>query len=197
MRKFKRLDAPDFLIEKWEEWGKEWERRHSENNRASFYWHQVDNEAVNHKLLPTLKAQTQDHCSFCDNYPVSPPSVDTIEHFRPKTTHPSLAYQWENLYYCCVYCQGAKQEKFDEALLRPDAIDYDFDRFFRWDFTRGPLEVNERAADEDKKRAQVTIELYRLNDRHPSLRLREQHKRSKAKDDPIDDFAYRSFVEDL
>ena len=150
---------------------------------------------VHHRLLPLLKAQVQDHCSFCDAFPVCPPSNPTIEHFRPKTRFPREAYQWENLYFCCDFCQG-KGEEFEEGLLRPDAEDYRFDRFFRWDFTTGNLEVNEQASLEDQQRATVTIALYRLNTGHPSLRRREARRRSKSPAEPLDEFAYRDFVDE-
>lgn len=194
MRKFKRGPAPALLLGKWESWGAQWEQRRAAIPGAGFHWHEVEGEPVNHKLLPALKAQVQDHCSFCDNYPICPPSLDTVEHFRPKTLFPREAYRWENLYYCCCHCQG-KGDDFDEALLRPDAEDYSFDRFFRWDYTNGTLEVNERASAEDQNRARVTRSLYRLNVGHPSLRRRELRRRSLMPNEPLDDFAYRDFVE--
>jgi len=193
MRKFHRLEAPAFLKDKWEQWGQEWEQRRAANPGVSFHWHKVEGERVNQKLLPTLKSQVQEHCSFCDLFPVSPPSNPTIEHFRPKTLFPREAYQWENLYYCCDYCQG-KGEAFDEALLRPDAEDYSFERYFRWDFTTGELKINELASPADQERAARTIQLYRLNQEHPLLRRLEAHKRSKMLGHPLDDFAYRDFV---
>jgi uncharacterized protein (TIGR02646 family) len=193
MRKFQRANQPEFLADKWEQWGQVWERRRLENPTAAFHWHRIDGEPVNHKLLPTLKAQVQDHCSFCDLFPVNPPSNPTVEHFRPKTRFPREAYQWENLYYCCDFCQG-KGEDFDESLLRPDGEDYSFERFFRWDFTTGRLIVNDQSSPADQHRAKITIDLYRLNEGHPSLRRREAHRRAKMLSDPIDDFAYRDFV---
>src|SRR6266478_7928984 len=172
MRQFERAPAPPFLAENWENWGLEWEERHATNPGTAFNWHQVDGEPVNQKLLVGLKTQTQSHCSFCDNFPVSPPSIDTIEHFRPKARYPRVAYQWANLYYCCMYCQR-KGDVFDEATLQPDAPDYRFERYFRWDHTQGTISPNELALPEDQQRAQVTIDLYRLNEGHPSLRKRE------------------------
>lgn len=180
MRRFNRLPEPEFLRGVWEIWGEEWETRKANNPKASFSWRQVDGEAVNHKLLPDLKTQTQDHCSFCDNYPVSPPSLDTIEHFRPKSKYPRESYQWTNLYYCCNACQ-LKNDDFDEAALRPDADDYEFDRYFRWDFTLGTLEINEQATPENQRRAEVTRTLYRLNVGHPQLRRRDQLMRAGSK----------------
>jgi uncharacterized protein (TIGR02646 family) len=194
MRKFQRVAEPSFLSARWEAWGLEWEQRRVDNPRTNFHWHQVDGEPVNQKMLPFLKGQTQDHCSFCDNFPVSPPSIDTIEHFRPKADYPREAYQWENLYFCCMHCQQ-KSIEFDEGLLRPDSVDYEFDRYFRWDYTLGTLEINEQASPEDKQRAEVTRRLYLLNVGHPSLRKRELRRRAQGPVDPLDDFAYRGYVD--
>ncbi len=196
MRKFQRAVEPEFLAAVWETWGLEWEQRHAANASAAFHWHQIGGERVNQKLLPTLKGQTQDHCSFCDNFPVSPPSIDTIEHFRPKALYPREAYRWTNLYFCCMHCQQ-KSDEFDEAALQPDTVDYQFDRYFRWDYTLGRMEVNEQASPEDQQRARVTIRLYRLNEGHPSLRKRELRRRTQSADDPLDDFAYRDYVASL
>jgi uncharacterized protein (TIGR02646 family) len=194
MRKFKRKPEPPFLTVNWENWGIEWEKRRLENPNTVFHWHVIDGEIVNQKLLPLLKAQTQDHCSFCDAFPVNSASVDTIEHFRPKSEFPREAYKWVNLYYCCTHCQQ-KGANFDQALLSPDAIDYQFDRYFRWDFTTGELLVNEQAALEDQTRACITITFYKLNINHPKWRKRELRKRWQGENDPLDDFAYRDFVD--
>jgi uncharacterized protein (TIGR02646 family) len=179
------------LAKRWEAWGLAWEKRLAAGGR--FHWHEVEGQPVNQRILPLLKQQTQDHCSFCDNYPVSPPSIDTIEHFRPKARYPREAYRWGNLYFACMYCQG-KGDAFDESALQPDAADYSFDRYFRWDWTRGTLEVNERASAGDQQRARATIALYRLNDGHPGWRRRELRRRARANDEPLDDFAYRDYV---
>lgn len=193
MRKFTRLPEPEFLAARWEGWGLAWEQRRAESSGAVFHWHQVEGERVNHRLLPLLKAQTQDHCSFCDNFPVSPPSLDTIDHFRPKALYPREAYRWENLYFCCTYCQQ-KTIPFDDAALCPDRVDYEFDRYFRWDYTLGTILVNEQASPEDQRRALTTIQLFRLNEGHPRLRNRELRRRAQCADDPFDDFAYRDYI---
>ena len=67
--------------------------------------------------------------------------------------------------------------------------------YFRWDHTLGTIEVNERACAEDQERARITIDLYRLNTGHPSLRRRELRRRAQAQLDPIDDFAYRDYLD--
>ncbi len=194
MRKFQRGEEPDFLAANWEAWGLSWEQRKASNPNAQFHWHKLGGEAVNHKLLPPLKNQTQDHCSFCDGFPVSPPGLDTIEHFRPKNTFPREAYHWTNLYFCCPHCQQ-KGDEFDECLLQPDSPDYEFDRFFRWDFTLGTIEVNEMASQTDQQRAVTTRNLYRLNEGHPVQRKIWAHWRLKLKEEPLDTFPYRDYIE--
>lgn len=191
MRRFQRGLEPDFLATNWENWGLAWEQLQARSGK--FSWRQWDGEAVNHRLLPTLKSQTQEHCSFCDAFPVSPPSLDTIEHFRPKSAFPREAYYWPNLYFCCMHCQQ-KGAEFDDDLLRPDAPDFDFDRYFSWDFTRGTLNPNAAATAEDQRRAEVSIRLFHLNEGHPRLRRLELEKRAGASGVPLDYFAYRHYV---
>jgi uncharacterized protein (TIGR02646 family) len=193
MRKFQRSEEPQVLAANWEKWGCEWEVRRSSDSKARFYWHRINGEPVNQLIMPALKEQTQDHCSFCDNFPISPPGIDTIEHFKPKAKYPRLAYKWDNLYYCCPYCQQ-KWAEFDELALRPDADDYEFDRYFRWDFTKGTIAPNERASPEDQARAVATINLYRLNEGHPIWRKRAFSLRITFGDSDSDIFPYRNYV---
>jgi uncharacterized protein (TIGR02646 family) len=193
MRKLNRLPCPDFLKDKWEQWGCDWAERRKTNPSASFHWHQLDNVPVNQLLLPKLREQTQDHCSFCDAFPVSPPSSPTIEHFHPKLKFPLKAYEWENLYFCCCFCQ-TKGDEFYDKLLRPDAPDYSFERYFNCNYIDGNIEVNSLASPEDQERAKVTMELYKLNVGHPRCRRLAMRERSKSLDSPLDDFAYRDFL---
>lgn len=194
MRKFERSATPEVLNGRWQQWGLDWKNRREANSGAQFHWHVVDGVAVNQTLLVPLKQQTQSHCAFCDNFPVSPPSMDTIEHLRPKALFPLEAYRWDNLYYCCMHCQ-VKGTLYDDAVVRPDSVDYTFDRYFRWDHTLGTLEVNDQASPSDQAHARLTIEYHRLNVGHPSLRKRELIRRARCQDQPLDDFAYRGYVE--
>ena len=194
MRKFVRGPEPEFLTAHGEAWGIDWEKRRARNLGTAWTWHQVGGVSVNRLLIAPLKQQTQEHCAFCDAYPFCPPSDETIEHFRPKAQFPREAYHWPNLYLCCRYCQQ-KEGSYSDDMLRPDAADYQFDRYFHWDFTCGMLKVNPQAVAEDQRRAANTIRYFRLNEGHPLLRLREQRKRMKDPEEAVEDFAYRHFLE--
>lgn len=91
-------------------------------------------------------------------------------------------------------CQQ-KSDDFDEDALQPDVADYEFDRYFRWDYTRGTIEINELASPADQHRAAATIKLYKLNEGHPSLRKRELRKRAQGPQDLLDDLGCRNFIE--
>lgn len=195
MRKFTRLAEPGYLVDKWEAWGLDWEERRARNIGANWHWHQIENVALDHRLRVPLKEQTQGHCSFCDAFPVSPPSVDTIEHFRPKAEFPREAYQWSNLYYCCCFCQR-KGCAFSELALRPDAPDYEFGRYFLWNYTTGEIEVNPQASEPDQERARFTIVYFRLNEEHPTCRRQAQHWYAGYSADELENVPYRHFLEE-
>ena len=194
MRKFQRAPEPAFLAEHWERWGLEWEAGRSKTPKPAWSWREYEKTPVNQLLLKYLKPQTQAHCSFCDAFPVSPPSDDTIEHFRPKADYRTEAYRWSNLYFCCRFCQR-KEGQFDEAVLRPDAEDYQFDRYFLWDYTLGEIKVNPAATPAEQRRAEITIRYFRLNVEHPSLRKRELRRRMKDATELLEDCPYRDFID--
>ncbi len=196
MRRQFRAEPPDFLLNRWQQWGENWEANLKDAAPTGWNWRQVGNVRVNHRLLPLLKAQAQDHCSFCDAFPVSPPSNETIEHFRPKSRFPRQAWEWENLFFCCDFCQTQKGERWEEALLKPDEPDYAFERYFMSDYTNGELLVRPDLSPTETERAHCTIEIYALNDpRHCVERLRQQEWRSLLPDHDIDSFAYRDFLQ--
>jgi uncharacterized protein (TIGR02646 family) len=178
MMKIERLPAPDFLLEKFENWGIRFENRRNENPNAVFFWTQHEGTRINILLLPILMLMTQEHCSFCDGFPIETVSSNSIEHFKPKSAFPLLAYYWENLFYCCSKCQESKLEDFDEKLLKPDVANYLFEYYFQYDTETGNIIPNPDRMKNDLQRAEKTIELYGLN----------LHGRSKARKRTIGQF---------
>lgn len=163
--KLHRPDPPDWLTAKYERWGFEYERKKTANPSYKFAWRMYQRVRINVHLLPLLIEMTSDHCSFCDGYPMRSFGGNSIEHFKPKSNpmYYRLAYQWENLFLSCPVCQEKKHEDFDDALLKPDEIDYDFSRYFVIDLVTGIINPNPAATVEEKKRARTTIEMYGLN----------------------------------
>ncbi len=199
MMKIERFPAPVFLVEKSEKWGIRYKERRDENAAALFSWTQHKNQRVNLLLLPILMKMTSisgrienAHCSFCDGFPVEPVSANSIEHFRPKTLFPLLAYTWENLFYCCSKCQESKLENFDEKLLKPDVSDYSFEYYFQYDTKTGEIIPNPDRSEIETLRAEKTIELYGLNEHgRPNARKRTIRQFIDSNNPIIDEFPYR------
>jgi uncharacterized protein (TIGR02646 family) len=145
--------------------------RRAADPSAEFWWP----KQVNQRLLPELLAMTQAHCAYCDGWPMDATGQPTIDHFRPKSRYPHLAFAWGNLFPSCDRCQGSngKGDEWNEALLKPDDLDYSFERYFVYDMVSGWLEPNPAASAPDYERALVTIDLLGLNEGgRPALRKR-------------------------
>jgi uncharacterized protein (TIGR02646 family) len=192
MEKVNRTDAPAWLAAKWEVWGREWEEKFRTTEKASaFSWRRYQNKGRT-ELAADLSAMTQHHCSFCDAHPMGSRIKETIEHFKPKSKFPLLAYQWENLFICCGICQE-KGDEFHDMLLKPDVKNYDFDDYFDIDWVTGKLMPNAMATPDNRARAELTIKLYKLNEYgKPDDRLLELAKFSDENN--IDQYSYRFFL---
>ncbi len=195
MNKIKRPPAPEWLEEKYEQWGIEWKRKYEKTGKSgSFEWRRNKNRGYS-DLLDALSLMTKEHCSFCDAFPMGGRVPKTIEHFRPKTRFHLLAYKWNNLFLCCGNCQK-KGDEFDDNLLKPDENAYDFDKYFLIEWDTGKLIPNKGGSAESQKRAEITIALFRLNeDAKPEDRLRELKHFLYTGDPDIDEWAYRFFLE--
>jgi uncharacterized protein (TIGR02646 family) len=202
MIKIERPLAPDFLTKNYQRWGIQYQTRRNKNPNAIFFWTTYKRTRINKLLLPILMKMTSilgeeenAHCSFCDGFPIQPVSANSIEHFRPKSLFPLLAYAWENLFYCCSKCQESKLEDFDERLLKPDVLDYSFEYYFQYDSKTGKIVSNPDRLEsnfQDFQRAEKTIELYGLNEHgRPMARKRTIRQYEDSNNPILDEFPYR------
>ncbi len=83
MNKIVRTSAPQWLKDKWKDWGEKWENKYAQakniGKSIQFAWPQVDKEKVDKKLQPLLSEMTKAHCSFCDAYPMESLTHDKME----------------------------------------------------------------------------------------------------------------------
>ncbi len=192
MMKAQRPAPPLWLTQKCQKWGQQYERKLATTPATQFAWPQYQRKRLNHWLLPLLRQMTEDHCSFCDVFQMVAEIRETIEHFKPKSQYPIEAYQWDNLFLCCDKCQSAKREFFDPALLKPDEIDYEFDRYFIFNFSSGELHPNPTSNTSDQNKASLTIEIYGLNtEGRPQARRRVFENYCQSTNPQIKDFSYR------
>jgi hypothetical protein len=101
-------------------------------------------------------------------------------------------FAWDNLFPAADQCQGNKRERFDDPLLRPDASDYRFERYFLFNCRTGEIEVLPGAPAEDRAAATTTVEILGLNrGRRPNARRREFRDRGVSASCDLDDRPYR------
>lgn len=96
--------------------------------------------------------------------------------------------------YCCNYCQSSKWNQWNDGLLRPDVNEYLHQTYFEFDYTTGQIQPNSVATAEDQNRAEVTIRYLDHSERRRFRKL-ELRKWQLVHDMPIDDFAYRDYLE--
>ena len=188
MMKIERSECPQWLEENWERWGRQWQaKRDNPNRRNDWQWYKYNGQKVNLLILPLLKQMTKNHCSFCDQKL----RRETVEHLKPKSQFPLESYKWENLFVCCFDCQ-VRYDKYDENLLKPDELDYEFGKYFIYDYTTGEIKPNEKADLIERRRAEITIELYRLNELGlPEARLLWSNNWQNLRDVEIDLIPFR------
>ncbi len=199
MRAQRRPDAPEAFAENQKRWNSRWVEALGKNPGARFRWYRARSKSARDWALPVLREMTQGHCAFCDCYPLEDRSGEPVEHFIPKSMFPGEAFSWDNLYYSCELCQGTKGGQWDDALLRPDAADYLFGRYFEFDFTTGAIRPSAGATAGDSLRATATIRLYGLDlAQRRRFRLVELWRWSRSgsgKLVDLTDCAYRDFLE--
>jgi len=200
-----RPDTPQFLteitrnhrrygkVENQVAWGLQYEANILDPNKSNkFNWATYNRRRVNQLIEDNLKNMTQNHCAFCDIFPLRQ-SGRTIEHYRPKSMFPRESHLWTNLFYCCHSCQE-KGERFDEALLKPDVQAYDFSAFFICEIDGEAiiLKPNPRATIPNQDRASITIQIYGLNDfERPEDRYRVLRQFNDSISPVVDEFPYR------
>jgi len=151
-----RTKEPIFLTNNKKEWTTNYLK--TNNWRKDWYGYHGD-------LLNELKFITNYHCAFCDDVltPVGS-SKGQIEHFKPKVKFKCHSYLWLNLFPCCEICNQAKGDKFDNLLLRPDAIDFEFNKWFVINYLTFEISAN-KLVNKKWQRAEKTIEIYGLNNK--------------------------------
>ena len=168
MRPQKRLKCPA-PPNKVEHWTRLWLATLERNPNAQFHWPNMAKKRTLSELFrPVLEQMTQNHCSYCDGFPLGALSMKTIDHFRPRTRFPELAFAWANLFLACQRCQMLKSDQFKEILLKPDERGYRFRDYFVYYTLSGDLQPDYTRPAEIQERAAETIRCFQLN--APELR---------------------------
>jgi len=165
MMAFKRTKRP-LLLEKYgQEASREYEKKKSQDPSHTFHWPIREGVSLGEVARNELKTMTQSHCCYCDAADLGAASEESIDHFKPKGLEKfyRLVCEWTNLYLACTVCNRSKREQWDELLLRPDEVDYEFIKYFSYYSDTGELAPNPGASQIDQRRNEVTINVFNLN----------------------------------
>ena len=112
------------------------------------------------QVIKTVGAMTGvgQRCMYC-----SGSESAQIEHYRPKTTNPSLALTWQNLLWICGICNLAKGNRFEEANPPVNPVNDDVWRHFFIDQFGNLCPRWSAELDDLDPRAVRTIELHDLD----------------------------------
>ena len=109
-------------------------------------------------------------CGYCEracDAARGNPKSPTLDHFKPKSKFPALAYVWENWIFSCDECNQIKRDQWaNGGFVDPCAYDvmerpeeyFDFDEYIMGLTPKSGLDA------ERKRRAQQTIDRLDLND---------------------------------
>lgn len=162
MTPFIRDTAPTVLMEVAEEATASFVRRRREDPSATFTWPQRSGQSVLGPIREALLKMTSGHCSYCDSCPIDATGRHEVDHFRPKADFPAEVCDWLNLFVVCSACNEVKLAEWNAELLRPDAGDYSFARYFHLNPLTGELRPNPGAPPQEQTRATETIRIFGL-----------------------------------
>lgn len=173
-----RGEAPALIARHGPDIGRDYARRRGEDGAYRFRWPQREGQSLFAVALAALRDMTGRRCSYCDAQHLDATGQSQIDHFRPKSRREfyELVCAWGNLFLACKACNDAKADRWSDLLLRPDEPGYSFERYFAYEARTDSLLVNEVATQEDRARAQYTIEVFDLN-RHDLRSARGQVRR--------------------
>lgn len=180
MDKINRKKVTDFpklekLAKNWEQWGKEYAKYRATNGEEgiNFSWR----GGIYKDLRANLANLTKGHCAFCDGNSFDA-SKETIEHFKPKNEFPLLAYQYENLFYCCDKCQSNSNKPY-QPNIKPDHENYDFASIFYIDLKTFQIEVLEHLESDNPDlftKAKAFLNRYGINGTYRISRRKNVYK---------------------
>lgn len=84
-----------------------------------------DFKAIWGKSKKALAGMSHQKCAYCES-PINAERSAAVEHYKPKSLFPSLAYDWNNYFLGCGGCNGAKSDRWPAgqgAYVRPDQDD--------------------------------------------------------------------------
>ena len=125
---------------------------------------EVPNDARWRDFYIELEMVFKGLCAYCEEI-----DKGEVDHFRPKSRNPELAYKWSNWLFACRACNSAKGEKWPSSgYVDPCTNSYP-DRpelFFDFDVITGHIVPKSGISERDYFRASTMVRDLKLNALH-------------------------------
>lgn len=110
-----------------------------------------------------FRKMNHERCSFCTKLIQDFDDDMTIEHIKIKRDFPHLIFQWSNLLCACRTCNTKRSTRahLPDKYLDP-AKTHHIENYFCYQLD-GNVTANENLNENERKKAEYMIELYRLN----------------------------------
>jgi uncharacterized protein (TIGR02646 family) len=147
--------APDGLVKHQTKWTQRWQQICDQASKRPWAT-KLAIRLIREHLAPMSHGK----CFYCESM-LERTSRAEIEHRLPKSTVIAEAFAWDNLSLSCSICNQSKSASpLGNFLVRPDVEDPEC---FFWLGFEGKLEPHPLLNQENRQRAQQTIQAYQLN----------------------------------
>jgi len=141
---------PNVLVSNAEDWTRELLEKLANGEDVS---DTIKGRYRHREIKTALIDETREKCAYCESK-VRHIAHGDIEHISPKSIHPELTFEWDNLTFACPICNGNKSNK--EGFVDP----YDCEPMDHF-FFDGPL-LFSNPGNEMAKYTEITIDLNRF-----------------------------------
>lgn len=151
---------PLILIQNKDQWTKELKSNITKYGQYKKIPLSVKNSMWTHYRHPDIKeklfAASHQKCAFCEAKPAESGNIE-VEHFKPKSLYPELAFEWNNFLPVCRKCNESKSDHDigKEPIVNPSSDDPE--KIFAYNF------INIIPIDDENEIANRTIEICDLN----------------------------------
>jgi uncharacterized protein (TIGR02646 family) len=148
-----KIEAPQILLDKAEEWSKELMDYVSKDEKIP---NSVQGRYSHKSIKEALLNETSKKCAYCESK-ILHIGYGDIEHILPKKKFPEKTFEWTNLTLACGKCNQNKSHYYDESLMLLNPyVDYVEEEIF----FIGPLP---RSNFNNESRGELTIKKLKLD----------------------------------
>lgn len=153
-------EPPQILVENHTNWTNELLEALENHNSFSELPTRFSNRYKHPQIKEKLLECSYNKCAYCESFTLLTSPMH-VEHYKPKSLYPNLAYDWNNLLPSCPLCNNGKGDLDTGIYPIINPCEDDPEDFFEYWYLR--IKPKERLSQEDKLIAIRTLDVCDLN----------------------------------